>query len=87
MTDAPGIATALMNHIEHGGDIHTLRERFRREGQAADAAPEMLTALKLAQQALNTAPKFKVPSANTDSYKIASAVDAAVKRAETGRSR
>ena len=41
----------------------------------ATAAPQMRDALKLAQQALNTAPRFRV--GETDSYKIASVVDKA----------
>jgi hypothetical protein len=43
------------------------------------AAPELLAALRLAQRALNTAVRFRV--GETDSYKIASTVDAAIARA------
>jgi len=43
------------------------------------AAAEMLAALTLAQQALNTAPRFRVGV--TDSYKIAAAVDRAITKA------
>jgi hypothetical protein len=39
----------------------------------------LLAALRLAQRALNTAPRFRV--GETDSYKIASIVDAAIVRA------
>jgi hypothetical protein len=48
------------------------------EGNAclASAAPQMLAALELAQQALNTAPRFRVGV--TDSYQIAAAVDRAI---------
>jgi hypothetical protein len=98
MTDIPGLASLLMDYIENGKssygvDLFQLRERFRREGAAADAGPEMLAALKLAQIALDTAPRFGVPYASTesfpraDSYKIAAKVDAAVKLGETQRGR
>lgn len=39
----------------------------------------LVAALKLAQEALNTAPRFRV--GDTDSYKIASQVDAALSAA------
>jgi len=48
----------------------------------ATAAPTMLAALLAAQQALNTAPRFRV--GETDSYQIASEVDAAIAQATTG---
>ncbi len=47
----------------------------------ATAAPAMLEALLLAQRALNTAPRFRV--GDTDSYKIATEVDEAIKAAST----
>lgn len=46
---------------------------------------DLIAALKLAQVALNTAPRFKVPSLPEqydNSYKVASAIDAALKAAE-----
>lgn len=43
------------------------------------AAPALLEALRLAQGALNTAPRFRV--GDTDSYKIAATVDHAIARA------
>lgn len=53
------------------------------EGQRErNAASEMLKALLLAQRALNTAPRFRV--GDTDSYKIAAAVDQAIAKA-TGK--
>jgi hypothetical protein len=51
-------------------------------------APGMLAALKLAQAALNTAPRFRIPSLpkeHDDSYKVAAVVDAAVRAAEGGK--
>ena len=49
----------------------------------ATAAPAMLEALRLAQRALNTAPRFRV--GDTDSYEIAAIVDAAIKAATRGK--
>src|SRR4051794_25516874 len=49
----------------------------------ATAAPVMLEALRLAQSALNTAPRFRV--GNSDSYKIAAMVDAAISEATARR--
>jgi len=43
------------------------------------AAPAILKALRLAQRALNTAPRFRV--GDTDSYRIAAVVDGAIKQA------
>ena len=70
-----GLATDLLDYIDgRCANLHALRERYRRHGAAADVGTETLKALKLAQQALNTAPRFRVPSADTDSYKIAPVV-------------
>jgi hypothetical protein len=49
----------------------------------ATAAPALLEALLLAQRALNTAPRFRV--GDTDSYKIAAHVDAAIEASNTRR--
>jgi len=43
------------------------------------AAPDLLEALRLAQRALNTAPRFQV--GDSDSYRIASTVDRAITQA------
>lgn len=46
---------------------------------------DIIDALKLAQRALNTAPRFMIPSLpkdKGDSYKVAAIIDAAVMRAE-----
>ena len=45
----------------------------------ATAAPAMLEALRLAQRALNTAPRFRV--GDTDSYKIAAVVERVIAKA------
>jgi hypothetical protein len=47
----------------------------------ATAAPDMLEALRLAQSALNTAPRFRV--GDTDSYKIAAVVDRAIAKTKS----
>lgn len=50
------------------------------DGCLISAAPKLLAALLLAQQALNTAPRFRV--GDTDSYKIAATVDKAIAEAK-----
>lgn len=45
----PGLAILLMDYTEKDGkaasavDLFVIRDRFRREGPAADVAPEMLS--------------------------------------------
>ena len=46
------------------------------------AARELLQALEAALVALNTAPRFKVPALNTDSYKIAALCEEALANAK-----
>jgi hypothetical protein len=48
------------------------------------AAPELLEALELAVQALNTARRFSVPHLETDSYAIASICDRSIRKAKGG---
>ena len=48
------------------------------------AAPKLLAALRQAVAALNTAPRFAVPSLDSDSYDIAAACDRVIRQAETG---
>ena len=45
------------------------------------AAPDLLAALEQAVSALNRAPRFSVPSLDTDSYVIAATCDRAIARA------
>jgi len=47
---------------------------------ASAALAELVDALRFAQRALNAAPRFRVD--DTDSYRIAALVDAALARAE-----
>jgi len=58
-------------------DVYTDQERAN--ARLIENAPAMLEALRLAQSALNTAPRFRV--GDTDSYKIAAIVDEAVRTA------
>ena|ERR1700722_19846575 len=51
------------------------------EGRLLNAAEDLLRALEQAVAALNTAPRFKVPSLGTDSYKVASLCDRAIANA------
>ena len=53
------------------------------EDEPPAAAPTILEALRLAQTALNTAPRFRV--GDTDSYKIAAIVDKAIAEADAAR--
>jgi hypothetical protein len=46
------------------------------------AARRLLEALEAAREALNTAPRFKVPGLDSDSYKIAALCDAALAEAK-----
>jgi hypothetical protein len=48
------------------------------------AARDLLEALELAVAALNTAPRFAVPSLQTDSYRIAATCDKAIAKAKGG---
>lgn len=48
------------------------------------AAFDMREALAMALQALNTAPRFKVPCLDTDSYRIATICEAALAKSGAG---
>lgn len=61
---------------EDGEDRIASPEQQAANGRLITAAPELLAALRLAQRALNTAPRFRV--GDIDSYQIASIVDQAV---------
>jgi hypothetical protein len=47
-----------------------------------DAAPDFLAALEQAVAALNTVPRFRVHSLDTDSYRIAALCDRAIANAK-----
>jgi hypothetical protein len=71
-----------------GNKVFDTNEDMPREIQEANAclaaaAPQLLEALRLAQRALNIAPRFRV--GDTDSYKIVAQVDEAIKTSNTRR--
>jgi hypothetical protein len=49
-----------------------------------DSVPDLVAALQQAVAALNTAPRFRVQSLDTDSYRIASICDRAIAKAKGG---
>jgi hypothetical protein len=72
------IATVGNQHQEQAAEEIAANARFI--VRACNAHDEFIGGLKLALQALNTAPRFSVNG--TDSYKIASAIEAILHRAE-----
>lgn len=52
-------------------------------GKDADISLELVAALQIAVQALNTAPCFKIRFLNTDSYEIAPLCERVIKKAES----
>jgi hypothetical protein len=71
------------NCYHHGRLLH-----FKAQGEAPPGsrppAPTLLDALQQAVAALNTAPRFAVPSFDTDSYRIAALCDLAIAKAKGG---
>jgi hypothetical protein len=61
-----------------------LSEERERRICAKAIAKEMLDALEQAVQALNTAPRFRIPHLKTNSYKIAAICDKAIAKAKGG---
>jgi hypothetical protein len=51
----------------------------------SDLVADLLAVLQQASAALDTAPRFRVPSLGTDSYRIAALCDAVLKRAVPAR--
>jgi hypothetical protein len=49
--------------------------------RTSDLIADLLAVLQQASAALDTAPRFRVPSLGTDSYRIAALCDAVIKRA------
>ena len=74
----PDIYIAGIAHSDDEGRIASPEQQDANRHMIA-AAPAMLAALRLAQTALNTAPRFRV--GETDSYGIASIVDKAIAKA------
>jgi len=79
------------NCHEHGELAHFMARTEAPEpppphanAQPIAAAPDMLSALEQAVAALNTAPRFRVPSLDSDSYRIAALCDAAIAKTKGG---
>jgi len=73
--------------LKHGtlSQFRAQSDAERESRTAADAlVPELLAALEQAVAALNTVPRFRVPSPDTDSYRIASICDRAIAKAKGG---
>jgi hypothetical protein len=73
----------------HNFDFELALDRARGHYQAeteSDDAGELLGALRQAVQALNTAPRFPVPSLLSDSYRIAAFCDRVLAKARGGAS-
>ena len=85
----------------HFGDVHNFdfeaaltsaRDGYAEERadertlvQNPDLVEDLLAVLQQASAALDTAPRFRVPSLGTDSYRIAALCDAVIKRAVPAR--
>jgi hypothetical protein len=63
----------------------TLASWESKDYRVQHAAPDLLKALQQAVAALNTAPRFKVPSLDSDSYEIAAVCDRALAKATAGK--
>ena len=79
----PHNADAPLNEIRivRDADLATVAEWKSDEQRLREVAPELLEALEQARAALNTAPRFAVPSLDTDSYTIAALCDQAIAKA------
>ena len=71
------------NCLEHGKLSHFTAQVEAPPG-SPPPAPTLLEALQQAVAALNTAPRFAVPSLDTDSYRIAALCDLAIAKAKGG---
>jgi hypothetical protein len=80
--EAPVVADVIADRERQAFGIMTDTERANIAFivRACNAHDDLVASLKLALEALNTAPRFRVN--DTDSYKIASRIDAALKRTE-----
>jgi hypothetical protein len=77
--------TASVERIEIFDEAgHPVAEWKKRQLRLRLAASELLDALEKAVEALNTAPRFKVPGLDTDSYAVAAICDEAIALAKGG---
>lgn len=65
-------------------DYDTMTAQEEANARLIVASPDLLAALEQAVTALNTAPRFAVPSLDTDSYRIARVCDLAIANAKGG---
>jgi hypothetical protein len=65
-------------------DCGMMTSQEEANAQLVASAPDLLAALEQAVAALNTAPRFAVPSLDTDSYAIAALCDRAIAKAKGG---
>ena len=82
--DAEGRTFAALVDVEGDTEYEQSRCIDTDDGRLLDAAADLLGAIAQAVAALNTAPRFRVPSLGTDSYAIAALCDAAIAKAKGG---
>jgi hypothetical protein len=75
---------AALNRASDHYEAELLDERPLPSDHAGNPAPEVIAALEQAVAALNTAPRFRVPLLDTDSYRIAALCDRAIAKAKGG---
>jgi hypothetical protein len=64
---------------------HAVSYAYEALGEDDGTAVLLLATLEQAVQALNTAPNFRVPHLDTNSYEIAAACDRAIAKAKAGQ--
>jgi len=74
--------TAALDRARGHYEAELLAEDSSLPDRPRNAVSDIIAALKQAVAALNTAPRFAVPSLDTDSYRIASACDRALALAQ-----
>jgi hypothetical protein len=76
--------TAALDRARGHYEAELLDELPLPPNRPRDSAPDLVAALEQAVAALNTAPRFRVASLDTDSYRIASICDRAIAKAKGG---
>jgi hypothetical protein len=80
----PKVGIAMNEIAVLGPDGRVVAVWYDDELRLRLAASDLLEALELAVAALNTAPRFRVPHRDTDSYRIAVICDRAIAKAKGG---
>ena len=75
--------TAALDRARDHYDADLFEERML-PPEPCNPNPDLIAALEQAVAALNTAPRFRVASLDTDSYRIASICDRAIAKAKGG---